>query len=65
MAFCENFFLRIEKKNTVWKKIFNGWRMENMGPEISNFSYTIPNYYRHFVQIIARKPMTGRGGRLR
>ena len=35
-----------------------------MGPEISNFSHTIPNYCRHFVQIIARKSMTGRGGRL-
>ena len=39
--------------------------MENIGPEISNFIHTIPNYYRHFVQIIARKSMTGRGGRLR
>ena len=35
-----------------------------MGPEISNFSHTIPNYYLHFVQIIARKSMTGRDGRL-
>ena len=26
-----------------------------MGPEIRNFSHTIPNYKRHSVQIIARE----------
>ena len=35
--------------------------MENTGPEISNFSHTIPNYYRHSAQIITRKSLTGRG----
>ena len=63
MAFCQKLSCK-SKKNTVRTKIFHGWRLENMGPEISNFSHTIPNYYLHFVQIIARKSMTGRDGRL-
>ena len=64
MALCQKLSCKIEKNILSGKKIFHGWRMENMGPEISNFSHTIPNYCRHFVQIIARKSMTGRGGRL-
>ena len=64
MAFCQNLSCKYKKKILSRQKILHGRRMENIGPEISNFSHTIPNYYRHSVQIIARKSMTGRGVRL-
>ena len=64
MAFCQNLSCKEKKKILSGQKILHGRRMENIGPEISNFSHTIPNYYHHSVQIIARKSMTGRGARL-